>query len=115
MSQRRDSEREAAEVVKLLAPLAGEEVELPSSDTVYWRAQARLALDEASRRRSKALRPLRLFHRTIGVAAIAVAALVSIWPLFLRGAPGAELVAVPLLIVMVTVGAHLLAEAGPAS
>jgi len=112
MSQRHDSE--IAEVVRLLAPLAGEEVELPSSDAVYWRAQARLALEEASRRRRKALRPLQLFQRALGIGAIAVAALASIWPLFLGGAPGAELVAVPLLIVMVTVGAHLLAEAGPA-
>jgi hypothetical protein len=114
MNQRRDSEKEVAEVVRLLAPLAAAQVELPSSDTVYWRAQARLALEQARRRQSKALRPLRLFHRTIGVGAIAVAALVSISPLFLRGAPDAELLAVPLLIAMVTVGAHLLAEAGPA-
>jgi len=113
MSQRRDSE--VADLVRLLAPLAEATVELPLPDTVYWRAQARLALEEARRRRSKALRPLRLFHRTIGVGAIAVAALASIWPLFLRGASGAELFAVPLLIVMVTLGAHLLAEAGPAS
>lgn len=115
MSQRRDSEIEIAEVVRLLAPLASVEAELPSSDVIYWRAQASLALDEASQSRREALRPIGLLHRAIGFGAIALAALVSVWPLFLRGASGTELFTVPLLIVMVTVGAHLLAEAGPAS
>jgi len=114
MSERSHPEREVAEVVRLLTPLAGTKATFPPSDTIYWRAQAWLSLDEASRRRRTVLRPLRLFHLAIGVGAIAVAVLVSVWPLFLRSAPGTELFAVPFLIVMVTVGAYWLAEAGRA-
>ncbi len=113
MSQRRD--REVDEVLRLLAPLADTKAELPSFGAIYWRARVRLVLDEASRRRGEVLRPLRLFHLTIGIGAIGVAALVAIGPLFVRVPPGAGLFAVPLLIVMVTAGAYLLDEAGPAS
>ena len=95
--------------------MADAKVNIPSADAIYWRAQARLELDEASRRRRKAVRPLRLFHLAIGVGAIAAALLVSVWPLFLQGPSGAGLFAVPLLAVIVTVGAYSLAEAGTAS
>ena len=114
MSERHRSEREAA-VDRVLAPLAGAGADVPSPETIYWRAQARLALEEASRRRGRVLRPLRLFHAAVGVAAIVIALLVSVSPLLVTVAPGVSMVAVPVLMIMASVGAYLVSEAGPAS
>jgi len=115
MKPRRDSVGEADEVQQLLAPLAHARTEIPSADAVYWRAQARLAIEELNRQRRGVLRPLRLFHLTIGAAAIALGALASVWPLLMPASPGAELLTVPFIVVTVAVGAYFLAETGTAS
>lgn len=113
MREHRDSGREVSEVVRLLAPLTGARASVPSSDVVYWRARVRLALDETSLRRRRALRPMRLFQVATGAGSIGLAAAVSVWPLFVRTSPGrAGLLALPLLLAMVAAGAYLLAEAG---
>lgn len=115
MSRNHNSARAAEEVARRLAPLARAETEIPSASAVYWRAQARLTIDKANRRRESVLRPLRVFSRVIGGGAIALGALASVWPPLLPASPGAELFAIPVLVALVTIGAFLLAETAPAA
>lgn len=100
---------EIDEVARRLAPLSRATADVPSAETVYWRAQARLAIDEAARRQRSVLRPLRVFQRTIGGGAILAAAAV-IWPWAVPSSPTASLLAVPILTLVVTAGGLLLAE-----
>lgn len=112
MSKQRRSENEAAEVVRLLAPLAAESVEPPPCDAIYWRARARLALEEAGRRRNETLRPLWLFHLATGLGALALAAVSAAWPLFGQAPLGGEgplVTALP--IAVFAAGAFMLTEA----
>ncbi len=109
MSEKSKTEKEAAQVARLLEPLTAAAASTPPADAVYWRARARLVLDEARRRRSETLRPLRVLHLALGRGAIALAALGLLLTSSSRG-PG-QLLVLPLLIAALAVGARLLAEA----
>ena len=102
---------EVREVVRLLAPLIEGSAELPSSDAVYWRARARLAIEASRQRQHRALRPLRLFHLALGVGAIAMAVAASIWPLYVEAPLSGVGVLVPTLLTAVAaLGATFVVE-----
>ena len=92
---------EARDVIRLLAPLADSPAELPSSDAVYWRARARLALKASRQRQQRAARPLQLFHLALGVGAIATAVIGSTLPLYVEAPLSGVGVLVPTLLTAV--------------
>ena len=98
-------------ISRLLASLADTEEELPSPETAYWRAKARLAIGKAGRRRLQTLRPLRVFNIALGGSAIVAACLTVTVQLFVPVPEGAQALVAPLLITMFAVGALFLAEA----
>ena len=110
-----DSAADPGEIRRLLAPLARAGSEIPSAEAVYWRARARLAIDEENRRRRTASRPLRRFQLAIGAGAMGLATLTSIWPLLVPAGPDAGLIAAPFLLLAATAGAYLLTESANAS
>lgn len=110
MSRRSTSSTERDQIARLLEPLARSGADVPSADVVYWRARARLEIEETDRRRHRILQPLRLFHLTVGAAAITLAALTSLWPLLLPVSPGNAALAGSLMAAALTAGSWFLAE-----
>ncbi len=110
MSRDHRTPNEVDEVARRLAPLARAEADVPTANAVFWRARARLTIDESTRRRRVVLRPLRVFQRAIGAGAVLLGTLISVWPLLPSVSPGAGLFALPLLAATVILGAFLLAE-----
>jgi len=103
---------EVEEVVRCLKPLAERRHALPSADDVYWQARVRGILNEEQRRRRAALRPMRWFHLTIGVAMIVAAVVASVSPLVTTLGAIEDLL--PLAVIgLAAVGAYLLGQAGP--
>ena len=88
----------------LLSSLASEEVELPDADTVYWRARAIRLLEEEEKRRTDAVRPLRVLHLLLGFGSIAAA---TVLPL----APTLGFFAAPLSMVAMALGGWFFLEA----
>ena len=88
-------------------PLVESEENPPSADAAYRQARIRLALEEERRRHASVLLPLRTLHLVLGFGALATAGLLVPF------SPALGVLAAPMVISAVAIGAQLLSEATP--